>query len=178
MRWNLSSTSSWSPVLLRMREIIARNMLSWLNLLMKLLLLRLFGYLYYYISDARSHVHQICRSILSENFICGSRAQVSLGLLLHPAATPPSSLPQSVGLLWTRDRPIAETSTWQHTTLFELWYEFSARQMWPDWVKAVKCLLGNWKTLRTAVYWDRAICINSRIFCVAACNCGKVPPIR
>jgi hypothetical protein len=25
--------------------------------------------------------------------------------------------PQSVGLLWTRDRPLAETSTWQHTTL-------------------------------------------------------------
>jgi hypothetical protein len=25
--------------------------------------------------------------------------------------------PQSVGLLWTRDRPIAETSTWQHTAL-------------------------------------------------------------
>jgi hypothetical protein len=23
--------------------------------------------------------------------------------------------PQSVGLLWTRDRPVAETSTWQHT---------------------------------------------------------------
>ena len=25
--------------------------------------------------------------------------------------------PQSVGLLWTRDRRVAETSTWQHTTL-------------------------------------------------------------
>jgi hypothetical protein len=25
--------------------------------------------------------------------------------------------PHSVGLLWTRDQPIAETSTWQHTTL-------------------------------------------------------------
>jgi hypothetical protein len=25
--------------------------------------------------------------------------------------------PQSVGLLWTRDQPVAETSTWQHTTL-------------------------------------------------------------
>jgi hypothetical protein len=23
--------------------------------------------------------------------------------------------PQSVGLLWTRDRPVAQTSTWQHT---------------------------------------------------------------
>jgi hypothetical protein len=25
--------------------------------------------------------------------------------------------PHSVGLLWTRDQPVAETSTWQHTTL-------------------------------------------------------------
>ena len=25
--------------------------------------------------------------------------------------------PQSVGLLWTSDQPVAETSTWQHTTL-------------------------------------------------------------
>ena len=24
---------------------------------------------------------------------------------------------QSVGLLWTRDRPVADTSTWQDTTL-------------------------------------------------------------
>ena len=24
--------------------------------------------------------------------------------------------PQSVGLLWTSDQPVAETSTWQHTT--------------------------------------------------------------
>jgi hypothetical protein len=29
-----------------------------------------------------------------------------------------SDTPQSVGLLWTRDQPVAETSTWQqHTTL-------------------------------------------------------------
>jgi len=25
--------------------------------------------------------------------------------------------PQSVGLLWTSDQSVAETSTWQHTTL-------------------------------------------------------------
>ena len=28
-----------------------------------------------------------------------------------------SDAPQSVGLLWTSDQPVAETSTWQHTTL-------------------------------------------------------------
>jgi len=25
--------------------------------------------------------------------------------------------PHSVGLLWTRDRPVAETCTWKHTSL-------------------------------------------------------------
>ena len=47
-----------SLVLLRMGEIIARNMLSWLKLPIKLLLLQLVGCLYYCISDARSHKHQ------------------------------------------------------------------------------------------------------------------------
>ena len=47
-----------SLVLLRMGEIIARNMLSWLWLLIKLLLLHLVACLYYCISDARSHKHQ------------------------------------------------------------------------------------------------------------------------
>jgi hypothetical protein len=28
-----------------------------------------------------------------------------------------SDAPQSVGLVWTSDQPVAETSTWQHTTL-------------------------------------------------------------
>ena len=45
-------------MLLRMGEIIARNMLSWLKLLIKLLLLHLVGRLYYCINDARSHKHQ------------------------------------------------------------------------------------------------------------------------
>jgi len=29
----------------------------------------------------------------------------------------PSDTPHSVGLLWTNDQPVVETSTWQHTTL-------------------------------------------------------------
>jgi len=44
-----------SLVLLRMDEIIARNMLSWLKLLIKLLSLRVVDCLYYCINDARSH---------------------------------------------------------------------------------------------------------------------------
>ena len=41
-----------------MGEIIVRNVLSRLKLLMKLLLLRLFGCLYYCIGDARSHKYK------------------------------------------------------------------------------------------------------------------------
>ena len=48
-----------SLALLRLGEIIARNMSSWLKLLIKLLLLHLVGCLYYCINDARSHKHQI-----------------------------------------------------------------------------------------------------------------------
>ena len=48
-----------------MGEIIARNMLSRLKLLIKLLLLRLVGCLYYCISDARSHKHQSQRPSLT-----------------------------------------------------------------------------------------------------------------
>jgi hypothetical protein len=42
-----------------MGEIIARNMLSLLKLLIKLLLLRLVGYLYYCINNVRSHKYQV-----------------------------------------------------------------------------------------------------------------------
>ena len=45
-------------VLLRMDEIMAGNMLSWLKLLIKLLLLHVVGCLYYCINDVRSHKHQ------------------------------------------------------------------------------------------------------------------------
>ena len=48
-----------SPVLLRMSEIIARNMFSWLKCLVKLLLLHIVGCLYYCINDARLNKHQI-----------------------------------------------------------------------------------------------------------------------
>jgi hypothetical protein len=51
-----------------------------------------------------------------KDFFHASTAQVGLGLLwevswLH------SDKPQSAGLLWTSDRPIAETCTWQQKTL-------------------------------------------------------------
>ena len=58
-----------SLVLLRMGKIIARNMLSWLKLLIKLLLLHLFGCLFYHINDARSHKHQIVKETFVLNQI-------------------------------------------------------------------------------------------------------------
>jgi len=47
-----------SLVLLRMGENIARNILRWLKLLIKLLLLQLVGCVCYHINYARSHKHQ------------------------------------------------------------------------------------------------------------------------
>jgi len=41
---------------------------------------------------------------------------VDQGLLIIEALRSHSDTPHSVGLLWTSDQPIAETSTWQHTT--------------------------------------------------------------
>jgi len=35
--------------------------------------------------------------------------------------------PQSVGLLWASDQSVAETSTWQHTTLT------TDKHSWPRW---------------------------------------------
>ena len=57
-----------SLVLLRMGEIIARNMLSLLKLFIKSLFLHLVGYLYYCINDARSHKHKIlCKCYWKKN---------------------------------------------------------------------------------------------------------------
>jgi hypothetical protein len=46
----------------------------------------------------------------------GSTAIVGPALLLIPEVSRSNShIPHSAGLLWTSDRPIAETSTWKHT---------------------------------------------------------------
>jgi len=42
---------------------------------------------------------------------------VGLGLLIVEISRSHSDTPKSVGLLWTSDQPVAETSTWQHSTL-------------------------------------------------------------
>ena len=52
-------------------------------------------------------------------FFHGSTALVGLRLLTVEVSRSQSDTPQSVGLLWTRDQPVAETSTWQHKTFTE-----------------------------------------------------------
>jgi hypothetical protein len=44
---------------------------------------------------------------------------VGLGLLIVETSWSHSDTPHSVGLRWTRDQPVAETSTWQRTILQE-----------------------------------------------------------
>jgi hypothetical protein len=43
--------------------------------------------------------------------------QAGQGLLIIETSPSHSDTPNSVGLLWRTDQPIAETSTWQHTTI-------------------------------------------------------------
>ena len=42
---------------------------------------------------------------------------VGQGLLIIHTTQSHSDTPHSVGILWTSDKPDAETSTWQYTTL-------------------------------------------------------------
>ena len=52
-------------------------------------------------------------------FLCFWRDSppVGHGLLIHEVPISHNDAPQSVGLLWTSDQTVAETSTWPHTTL-------------------------------------------------------------
>jgi len=51
-------------------------------------------------------------------FFCGSSARFRVMVFPDGALRSHQlNTPNSVGLLWTSDRPDAETSTWQHTTL-------------------------------------------------------------
>jgi hypothetical protein len=47
----------------------------------------------------------------TKNFCHGSTALVSLGLLIAEVSKSRSDILQAVGLLWTSNRPVAETST-------------------------------------------------------------------
>jgi len=48
-------------------------------------------------------------------FFHGCTAILGLGLIVVEVSRLHRNTPQWVVILWTSDRPIAETSTWQHT---------------------------------------------------------------
>jgi len=50
-------------------------------------------------------------------FLMAQQPLVGQGFLIIEASRSHSGTPHSVGLLWTSDRPVAETSAWQHTSL-------------------------------------------------------------
>ena len=49
--------------------------------------------------------------------LCKSPPMAQQPLVGQGLLTVEASLPHSVGLLWTSDQPVAQTSTWQNTTL-------------------------------------------------------------
>ena len=51
------------------------------------------------------------------SFLYGATAMSGQGTLLHEVARSHSDTPHSVGLLWTSDQPVAETSTGPYTTI-------------------------------------------------------------
>jgi hypothetical protein len=59
----------------------------------------------------------ICLFFYTLFFFRGSTTVVGQDLLLVEVSRSHSDTPHSLGLLWTSDQPVAETSTRQHTTL-------------------------------------------------------------
>ena len=77
---------------------------------------------------------------------------VGQGLLLIQASLSHSGTPHSVGLLWTRDRPVVETSTLRHTTLTKEGHPCTRRDSNPQSQQAS----GRKPTgLRPCGEWDR-----------------------
>jgi hypothetical protein len=59
----------------------------------------------------------LCRIFLFVSSYVAQQLLVGLGLLIVEVSRSHSDTPHSVGLLWACDQPVAETSTWQYTTL-------------------------------------------------------------
>jgi hypothetical protein len=74
----------------------------------------------------------------------------------------PNDMPQSVGLIWTSDQLIAETSTWQHTT------HTTDKHPCPSGIRTRDC--SRWAALdlrlRLCAHWDRHIITYSNIYWV------------
>ena len=76
-----------------------------------------------YIDNSLGHLARdsSCISIYARDIFfkitMAQQPPVGQGLLIVEASRSRSDTPHSVGLLWTSDQPVAETSTLQHTTL-------------------------------------------------------------
>jgi hypothetical protein len=67
--------------------------------------------------------------------ICSHGATAPIGpgpLIIEASRSHCLDTPHSVGLLWTRDQPDTETSTWQHTTLTRERYQCPRRNSNPQ----------------------------------------------
>ena len=81
-------------------------------------------------------------------FLVAQQPYSDLGRLVAEVSISHRDTPHPAGLLWTRDRPVVETSTWQHTTFtadrppyppagFEPAIRASARPQNYEWDRAV-----------------------------------------
>jgi hypothetical protein len=61
-------------------------------------------------------LQQIVKLFANKSFGYGSAALVGLAILVVELSSSHSGTPHAVGLLWTSDWSVAETSTWQHNT--------------------------------------------------------------
>jgi hypothetical protein len=108
------------------------------------------------------HNHLICHLIFYSVFFATisipclfffvtQQPLLGLGLLIVEVSRSQSDIPHSVGLLWTSDRPVAETSTWQHTTLTRDRHPCLRRDSNPQSQQAC----GHIPRLRPRGSWDR-----------------------
>ena len=70
------------------------------------------------LSDKVNSVLRVLQGVLlSEYLYLVRQPQVGQGPLIHEISKSHTTTRQSVGFLWTSHQSVAETSTWQHTTL-------------------------------------------------------------
>jgi len=90
----------------------------------------------------------MCVSICE--YLYGLTAVVDQGLPVDEVPRSHSQTPQSIGIPWTSDRTVANTSTWQHTTISrDIHAPGGIRTYNPSkWVAADTCR-------RPCSHWDR-----------------------
>ena len=90
-------------------------------------------------------------TVIGIHFYHGATAPVGQGLLIQEVSKSHSDTQHSVGLLWTSDQSVAETSTCQHTTLTTNKHQYPRRHSNLYSQQAN----GSRPTLRPRGHWDR-----------------------